>query len=75
MVAGAAPVPARRQAGADDAGRGFDTPAFARRLEAAGVERAQAEAHAGAVRDAEAEATGADLAAGVGEMRAALAAP
>ena len=49
---------------------GFDTPAFARRLEAAGVDTAQAEAHAEAVRDA--VATRADLAASFGSLAAAL---
>ncbi len=43
---------------------GFDTLAYARRLKAAGVDEAQAEAHAEAVRDAVTEgvATKADLA-------------
>ena len=45
---------------------GFDTPAFARRLEAAGVDTA----HAEAVRDA--VATRADLAASFGSLAAAL---
>ena len=44
---------------------GFDTLAYARRLKEAGVDEAQAEAHAEAVRDAitEGAATKADLAA------------
>ena len=42
---------------------GFDTPAYARRLKEAGVDEAQAEAHAEAVRDATTEgvATKADI--------------
>ena len=52
----------------------FDTLAYMRRLEAAGVERAQAEAHAGAVGDAVAgsAATRADLAAMETRMSARL---
>ena len=52
----------------------FDTLAYMRRLEAAGVERAQAEAHADAMRDAVAEsaATRADLSAMETRMTARL---
>ena len=52
----------------------FDTLAYMRRLEAAGVDRAQAEAHADAVRDAVAEsaATKADLSAMEARMTARL---
>ncbi len=52
----------------------FDTLAYTRRLEAAGVDRAQAEAHADAVRDAVAEssATKTDLSAMEARMTARL---
>ena len=51
---------------------GFDTLAYARRLKAAGVDEAQAEAHAEAVRDAitEGVATRADLKAAVADLKA-----
>ena len=51
---------------------GFDTLACARRLKAAGVDEAQAEAHAEAVRDAitEGVATRADLKAAVADLKA-----
>ena len=54
---------------------GFDTLAYARRLKAAGVDEAQAEAHAEAVRDAVTEgvATKADLAELKAELKAAVA--
>ena len=51
---------------------GFDTLAYARRLKAAGVDEAQAEAHAEAVRDAitEGVATKADLDRGLAALKA-----
>ena len=54
---------------------GFDTLTYARRLKAAGVDEAQAEAHAEAVRDAVTEgvATKADLEAAVANLEAAVA--
>ncbi len=53
---------------------GFDTLAYARRLKAAGVDEAQAEAHAEAVRDAVTEgvATKADLDNGLAAVKADL---
>ena len=54
----------------------FDTLAYARRLKEAGVDEAQAEAHAEAVRDAVTEgvATKADLRATVADLKAEIAA-
>ncbi len=51
---------------------GFDTLTYARRLKAAGVDEAQAEAHAEAVRDAVTEgvATKDDLDKGIGAVKA-----
>ena len=51
---------------------GFDTLAYARRLKEAGVDEAQAEAHAEAVRDAMTEgvATKADLGTAIAELKA-----
>ena len=54
---------------------GFDTLAYARRLKAAGVDEAQAEAHAEAVRDTVTEgvATKADLKTAVADLKAEIA--
>ena len=54
---------------------GFDTLAYARRLKEAGVDEAQAEAHAEAVRDAVTEgvATRADLKSAVADLKAEIA--
>ncbi len=54
---------------------GFDTLAYARRLESAGVEPAQAEAHADALQAAisESVATKADLQAGLADLKTGLA--